>query len=69
MSQRRETPKGKLQPQLPLLDGMPDDDHRRVPTASDRDRDWHLDAHTCEVGRRGIAAARAQLRNASSRAA
>jgi len=69
MSQRRETPKGRFQPQLPLLDGMPDDESRTVPTASDENSDWHLDAHTREVGRRGIAAVRARLNNASGRAA
>ena len=69
MSQRHQTRKGKLQPQLPLLDSVPDDGRRRGPADLEMDADWHLDAHTREVGRRGIAAARAQLRNAAGRAA
>lgn len=51
-----------LQPPLPLID--PDqsgDDH---PTTSP-DAEWRLDEHTREVGRRGIAEARARLQAAS----
>jgi hypothetical protein len=53
-----------LQAPLPLVD--PDgsgDDH---PTAGD-DAEWRLDEHTREVGRRGIAEARARLEAARRR--
>ena len=32
-------------------------------------RDWHLDAHTREIGRQGVASAREALRQAAGRAA
>jgi hypothetical protein len=72
MSQNLEARIRGLQPQLPLLDADPaearlvrDTHHTRV----DEDRDWRLDEHTREVGRRGIATARARLRSATGRAA
>jgi hypothetical protein len=69
MSPKTEARIGKLQPQLPLVDGVPDEAFRNCVSPSDQDGDWHLDAHTREVGQRGIAAARALLRSASGRAA
>ena len=51
-----------LQPALPLVDPpVPAEDDR-----SDNDAEWHLDEHTREVGRLGIAAARACLRASST---
>lgn len=72
MSQNLEARIRGLQPQLPLVDvdraeAGPGDDAR--PSAAAEQRDWQLDEHTREVGRRGIAAARAHLRNAAGRAA
>jgi hypothetical protein len=69
MSQNPEARICNLQPQLPLLDSVPGEAHRSCPSPSEEDRDWYLDAHTREVGHRGIAAARALLRSASGRAA
>ena len=59
MSQNLEARIRGLQPPLPLVDpgDAPD------PAApADADAEWRLDEHTREVGRRGIAAARARLR-------
>jgi hypothetical protein len=52
-----------LQPTLPLVDApvAAEEDDR-----SDIDAEWHLDDHTREVGRLGIAAARACLRRSST---
>jgi hypothetical protein len=69
MSQNREARIRGLQAQLPLLDVESDEADRSRPTPSDQDPDWRLDAHTREVGRRGIAAARVHLRGATGRAA
>jgi hypothetical protein len=69
MSQNIEARIRGLQPQLPLLDPDLDGAGRADDAPSDEDRDWHLDEHTREIGRRGIAAARAQLRTATGRAA
>ena len=69
MSQNSESWIRGLQPQLPLLDAEPDAADRNRQAPSDEDRDWRLDAHTREVGRRGIAAARANLRGVTGRAA
>jgi hypothetical protein len=72
MSQNPEARLLGLQPQLPLLDTEPDDaPHTPDPDRAriDEDRDWRLDEHTREVGRRGIAAARARLRSSTGRAA
>jgi len=63
MSQNHEARTYGLQPPLPLVD--PDE----VPAGaspSHAGADWRLDEHTREIGRRGIAAARAAL-HASSR--
>jgi hypothetical protein len=59
MSQNLDARLHGLQPPLPLVD--PEDD-TTGPTASGPDAEWRLDEHTREVGRRGIAAARARLR-------
>ena len=69
MSQNIESRIRGLQPQLPLLGADPDRAGRSDDDPSDEDRDWHLDEHTREIGRRGIAAARAHLRTGSGRAA
>jgi len=69
MSQNHEARIRGLQPQLPLLDADADEAGKIHDTPSDVDREWRLDAHTREVGRRGIAAARAHLRSATGRAA
>jgi len=52
-----------LQPTLPLIDPVVATEEN-VP--SDTDAEWHLDEHTREVGRMGIAAARARLRSSST---
>jgi len=69
MSQNHRARLGGLQLPLPLLGADPDGDGRTSDAAADEDRDWHLDPQTREIGRRGIAAARAQLRSTSGRAA
>jgi hypothetical protein len=53
-----------LQPTLPLVDPVTvvEDD-----ASPGNDAEWHLDEHTREVGRLGIAAARAALRSSSTR--
>jgi hypothetical protein len=63
MSQNPEARLYGLQPTLPLVEPVVAVEEQ-VP--SDSDAEWHLDEHTREVGRLGIAAARAQL-HASSR--
>jgi hypothetical protein len=55
-----------LQPPLPLVD--PDGFGDARPTAA-ADAEWRLDEHTREVGRRGIAEARARLEAARHRGA
>ena len=59
MSQNTEARMHPLQPPLPLVEpeAAPD------ASPSTAEADWHLDEHTREVGRRGIAAARARLRD------
>ncbi len=47
-----------LQPQLPLVEP---DEGADDATPRGAGTEWHLDDHTREVGRRGIAAARAHL--------
>lgn len=69
MSQNLEAHIRGLQPQLPLLVVDPDEVAPVAEAPVDEDRDWHLDEHTRQVGRRGIAAARAHLRSAAGRAA
>ena len=72
MSQNLETRIRGLQPQLPLLDAEPSAEPPPEVTggaALDEDRDWRLDDHTREVGRLGIAAARARLHRHTGRAA
>lgn len=69
MSQKHEARMRGLQSQLPLPNGESDETDRSRRESSDENPDWHLDAHTREVGRRGIAAARAHLRGATGRAA
>ena len=55
-----------LQPQLPL----PEIEPTVSPVAAgDDEPEWRLDEHTRQVGRQGIASARARLRSASGRAA
>jgi hypothetical protein len=59
MSQNLEARIRGLQPPLPLVDPVDAPD----PAApADPDAEWRLDEHTREVGRRGIAEARARLR-------
>ena len=53
-----------LQPPLPLVEPEVPDDASPGPTVAD----WQLDERTREVGRRGIAAARARLRHATGAA-
>ena len=60
MSQDTGTRTIGLQPPLPLVDPVEAVDDG--PTGAD-DAEWRLDEHTREVGRRGIAAARARLRS------
>jgi len=69
MSQNLETRIHGLQPQLPLLAVDADESTPVKEAPVDEDRDWHLDEQTRQVGRRGIAAARAHLRSAAGRAA
>jgi len=69
MSQNLETRIRGLQPQLPLPAVEPDGVAPAPETPVDVDRDWRLDEHTRQVGRQGIAAARAHLRSAAGRAA
>jgi hypothetical protein len=75
MSQNLEARLVGLQPQLPLVEADPDHSGRTgYPgrtdhSVPDEEPDWHLDQRTREIGRRGIAAARAHLRNATGRAA
>ena len=59
MTQNHEARIRGLQPALPLIDppSTVEDDDRSGPES-----EWHLDEHTREVGRLGIAAARAALR-------
>lgn len=42
---------------------------KQLTLIDDGERDWKLDAHTREVGRRGVAAARAALRASQRRRA
>ncbi len=58
MSQNPTARRHGLQPQLPLVEA----DGADAPAAG-TGPEWHLDEHTREVGRRGIAAARARLRS------
>ena len=51
--------------QLVLIDIAPEE---RADTGTGSSRDWELDAATCEVGKRGVAQARAALRAARARA-
>ncbi len=60
MSQNHEARMHGLQPPLPLVDPEVGTDGT---VSSGTDAEWHLDEHTREVGRRGIAAARARLRS------
>ena len=72
MSKNTEARLLGLQPQLPLLDVEPDEESPTQDTGHppvDEDRNWRLDEHTREIGRRGIAAARAHLRASTGRAA
>jgi hypothetical protein len=63
MSQNPEARMHGLQPTLPLVD-LVEAAEEDVP--SDTEAEWHLDEHTREVGRLGIAAARAHLRASST---
>ena len=58
-----------LQPPLPLIDTGPDSTAPTRIDLVDDEPEWRLDDRTREVGRRGIAAARARLRSAAGRAA
>jgi len=79
MSTNDDTRTLGLQLPLPLLDAdpapgpvaVPDLDPDAVDRTDDRDDEvsWRLDEHTRQVGRRGIAEARARLRAGSGRAA
>jgi len=69
MSQIPDARMHALQPELPILEAEPDATDRTRQTPSDEASDWYLDAHTREVGHRGIAAARTRLRSASGHAA
>ena len=79
MSTNDDTRTLGLQLPLPLLDtdpapgpmAVPDLDPDAAEPTADRDDDvsWRLDEHTRQVGRRGIAEARARLRAGSGRAA
>ena len=79
MSTNDDTRTLGLQLPLPLLDddpapgpvAVPDLDPDAVDRTGDGDNDvsWRLDEHTRQVGRRGIAEARARLRAGSGRAA
>jgi hypothetical protein len=60
MSQNHETRILGLQPPLPLVDPIGVAGHASESAA---DAEWRLDERTREVGRRGIAAARARLRS------
>ena len=62
MSHRTEARIHGHQPPLPLVETS---DDNRSPTVSGPDAEWRLDEHTREVGRLGIAAARAALRAGS----
>jgi len=53
------------QPPLPLVDA---DGGTAGPVPPDSDAEWRLDEHTRDIGRRGIAAARARLRSSSGAA-
>jgi hypothetical protein len=63
MSQNPEARMHGHQPTLPLVDPVMAAEED-VP--SDNEAEWHLDEHTREVGRLGIAAARARLRASST---
>ena len=81
MSTNHDTRTLGLQLPLPLLDAEPPPGPVAVPDPApgpgggDRgddggtDSNWRLDEHTRQVGRRGIAEARARLRAGSGRAA
>ena len=79
MSTNDDTRTLGLQLPLPLLDAVPAPGPVAVPdldpNADERtddersDASWRLDEHTRQVGRRGIAEARARLRAGSGRAA
>jgi hypothetical protein len=60
MSQNLEARMRGLQPPLPLVDPV---DAPDSVAPADTDAEWRLDEHTREVGRRGIADARARLRS------
>jgi len=62
MSQNPSARMHGLQTQLPLADP---DRAAAGPPSTEADAEWRLDEHTREVGRRGIAEARARLRTAS----
>lgn len=64
MSQNTEARMRGLQPTLPLVDPV---EATGSDAGSDHEAEWHLDEHTREVGRLGIAAARAALRGSSTR--
>lgn len=53
------------QPQLPLVEQLPSVEE--PPAATTVDGDWRLDEQTCEVGRAGVAAARAALAASAGR--
>jgi hypothetical protein len=61
MSERNRGEQNRGEP-----DRLRDDAQLRLLTASGRRPDWVLDERTRRAGRRGIAAARAALRNARS---
>jgi len=62
MSQNLEARMRGLQPPLPLVEPT---DATDEPVSGDSGGEWRLDDHTREVGRRGIADARARLRSSS----
>ncbi len=67
MSQNLEARIRGHQPPLPLVDVSPHDDPTATSDAG-TEAEWRLDEHTRMVGRMGIAAARAQLRNGTASA-
>jgi hypothetical protein len=70
MSQNPDTRIRGHQPPLPLVEAAPSEAVPAAPgatpaTASGADAEWRLDEHTRTVGRMGIAAARARLKQAT----